>query len=318
MNRYPVYLKPVLIILVILSFSLLATAAGDIEDTINKSFTVEPGGTLNIDTHRGSIEIVAKTGNSVDVKIIREVKTSNKEEAQKVLDKFPIEFDQRGNDVFITAESDERGLSKMWNDLFKKLRVKYIISVPTRYNVDLDTSGGSISVDGLKGRVVTKTSGGSLRFENIEGDIDGKTSGGSIKIGEVIGNTNARTSGGTVTIERAQGDLDVHSSGGSINVHEVLGTIKADTSGGSIKAYISEQPRSDCSLTTSGGSITVYMAEDTSVDVNAKTSGGSVNTDFPVTLRGEIKRDRLEAKINGGGPQLTLRTSGGSIHIKQK
>ncbi|NOR15953.1 MAG: DUF4097 family beta strand repeat protein, partial [Candidatus Aminicenantes bacterium] len=260
----------------------------------------KPGGTLKIDTQRGSIEVVAETSNTVEIEIIREVKTSSKEEAQKVLAKFPIEFDQRGNNIFITAESEERGLSKIWNDLFKKLRIKYIISVPTRYNVNLDTSGGSISVDGLEGRAVTKTSGGSLHFENIEGDIDGKTSGGSI------------------TIEHAQGDVDVHTSGGGITVHEVMGTIKAHTSGGSIKAYISEQPRADCSLTTSGGSITVYMAEDTSVDVIAKTSGGSVSTDFPVTLRGEIKRDRLEAKINDGGPQLNLETSGGSIRIKQK
>ena len=318
MIRNPKHLRPAFIIFMTLTLCLAGTAAGSIKDTITKSFSVEPGGTLNIDTHRGSIEVVAETGNTVEVEIIREVKTSSEKEAQKVLDKFPIEFDQQGNNIYITAKSEERGLSKVWNDLFKKLRVKYIISVPTRYNVDLDTSGGSISVVGLEGRAVTKTSGGSLHFENIDGDIDGKTSGGSIKIGEVKGNTNARTSGGSITIERAEGDLDVHTSGGGITVHEVMGTIKADTSGGSIKAYISEQPRADCSLTTSGGSITVYMAEDTSVDVKAKTSGGSVSTDFPVTLRGEIKRDRLEAKINDGGPLLNLRTSGGSIRIKQK
>jgi hypothetical protein len=307
-----------MVIFMVLTFCIAGTAAGSIKDTITKSFSVQSGGTLNIDTQRGSIEVVARTSNSVEVEIIREVKTSSEKEAQKVLDKFPIEFDQQGNNVYITAKSKDRGLSKIWNDLFKKLRVKYIISVPSRYNVDLQTSGGGISIDGLEGKVDTKTSGGSLHFENIVGDIHGKTSGGSIKIGEVKGNTQANTSGGGITIERAQGDLDVHTSGGSITVHEVLGTITAHTSGGSIKAYISEQPRANCSLTTSGGSITVYMAEDTSVDVKARTSGGSVSTDFPVTLRGEIKRDRLEAKINDGGPQLVLKTSGGSIRIKQK
>lgn len=318
MNRFSEHLKPALVLFVILTLGLAGPAAGEIRDTINKSFSVEPGGTLNIDTHRGSIEVVAKTSDTVDVEIIREVKTSSEEEAQKVLDKFPITFDQRGSDVYITAKSEDRGLSEIWNNLFKKLRVKYIISVPTRYNVDLGTAGGSISVEGLEGRVETRTSGGSLHFENINGNIQGKTSGGSIKIGEVQGSVDANTSGGSITIERAQGDVDVHTSGGGITVHEVMGTIKADTSGGSIRAYISQQPRADCSLSTSGGSITVTMAADTSVDVYAKTSGGSVSTDFPVTLRGEIKRDRLEAKINDGGPRLTLKTSGGSIHIKQK
>jgi hypothetical protein len=318
MIRNSKHLKPALILFAVLTLSLVGTATGEIRDTINKSFSVQPGGTLNIETSRGSIEVVARTSDTVEVEIIREVKTSNEEDAQKVLDKFSITFDQRGSDVYVTAKNKDSGLSKLWNDLFKKLRVKYIVSVPTRYNVDLDTAGGSISIDGLEGRADTRTSGGSLHFENIEGDITGRTSGGSIKIGEVKGSVNADTSGGTITIDHAQGDVDAHTSGGGINVHEVMGTIKADTSGGSIKVYISQQPHADCSLTTSGGSITVTMAADTNVDVYAKTSGGSVSTDFPVTLRGEIKRDRLEAKINDGGPKLTLKTSGGSIRIKQK
>jgi hypothetical protein len=60
------------------------------------------------------------------------------------------------------------------------------------------------------------------------------------------------------------------------------------------------------------------MGGDIGVDVNARTSGGSVHTEFPVTVQGEIKRSRLDAKLNGGGPELYLRTSGGSIYLKKK
>ena len=54
------------------------------------------------------------------------------------------------------------------------------------------------------------------------------------------------------------------------------------------------------------------------VDVDAHASGGHVETDIPVTVQGEISRSTLKAKINGGGPELYLRTSGGSIHIKKR
>ena len=53
------------------------------------------------------------------------------------------------------------------------------------------------------------------------------------------------------------------------------------------------------------------------VYVNAGTSGGRVRTEFPVTIRGEISKRKLQAKINGGGPELYLRTSGGSIYLNE-
>jgi len=85
-----------------------------------------------------------------------------------------------------------------------------------------------------------------------------------------------------------------------------------------VTATISSQPKSRCSLSTSGGSITVTLAPDIAMDVNAHASGGHVSTDFPVTIQGKIERSSLQAKINGGGPELYLRTSGGGIHIKKR
>jgi len=305
--------------LAVCTLMLSGAAYASIEDTIEKSFTVKPGGTLNIDTKRGSIEVEGHRGSTVEVKVIREVKTSDKEEARKILEKFMVDFDQRGDDITITATYDEKNLvKKLLNNINKKLRVKFVVSVPDVYNVNLQTSGGSIGVRGLEGRIMSRTSGGSLTFDGITGDIRGRTSGGSIKVGNVEGDTDIHTSGGSITIEKAAGQVDAHTSGGSITVHEVMGTIQADTSGGSIKAHISRQPESSCRLTSSGGSVTVYMADDIRVDVNARTSGGRVNTEFPVTVQGEIKRSQLQAKINGGGPELYLRTSGGSIYLKKK
>jgi DUF4097 and DUF4098 domain-containing protein YvlB len=304
-----------------LVFLPLNTAAfgGNIEDTIEKSFTVKPGGTLTVDTRRGSIEVEGTSGSRVEVTVIREARTNNREKAAEMFEKFPVDFDQRGNDVFVTADYRENSAWKrFWNNLGNKFRAKFIIKVPEVYNVDLKTSGGSITVGDLEGRVLSKTSGGSLNFDNIAGDIDGRTSGGSVRIGEVYGDSKIHTSGGSITIDQARGTVDAHTSGGSISVHEVMGAIRAETSGGSVTAYLSRQPEGPCRLTTSGGTVTVTMAEDIGVDLDARTSGGSVRTDFPVTVRGEIKRSSLKAKVNGGGPELYLRSSGGSINLKRK
>lgn len=293
-------------------------AHGAIEETISKSFHVRPGGKLTLDTNIGSIRVEALGGDTVDVEIVQSIKAASKRSAKDILDDFRIQFDQDGDDVLIKAEYRKDGFRRFWDRVTNRLQAKFFITVPREYDVDLHTSGGSITVENLEGEVLSKTSGGRLTFENIKGDIVGRTSGGSIHIGQVDGDVNAHTSGGSIRIEQATGNIDVHTSGGSITVEEVMGTVQASTSGGSVRAYISRQPENDCRLTTSGGTITVYMGEDVGVDVDARTSGGRIYTDFPVKLYGTINPRSLDAEVNGGGPELYLRTSGGSIHLKKK
>ena len=99
-----------------------------------------------------------------------------------------------------------------------------------------------------------------------------------------------------------------------------MGNINAKTLGGSVKAYISRQPEGDCSLETAGGNVTAYVVEDIAVDVDARTTGGRVSSDIPVTtvVQGKVRGNRLQGAINGGGPQLKLRTFGGSIRLHEK
>lgn len=302
------------------------------QNTIKKSFKVAPGGTLTLTTDVGAIEIETRENNRVEVEVFRKAKTWSGRDADEILDNFEISFEQHGDDVDIRGEFKDRS---WWDRIRRKLKVKYVITVPKEYNVSLNTAGGSISVDDLKGKVKSKTSGGSLNFGNIDGPVYGRTSGGSISlegcvgtadvrtsggsihIGNVAGDVDAHTSGGSVTIERAKGEVVAKTSGGSIRVEEVMGAIEATTSGGTVTAHISRQPKARCYLKTSGGSVKVYLAEDIAVNLDAKTSGGHVETDFPVTIQGKISKRSLQAKINGGGPELVLKTSGGSIYLRK-
>ena len=307
------------------------------DNNIKRSFQVVPGGRLTVDSDRGLIEVRTADRDQVDVKIERKVRRIGKWSVEEVLEDFPITFDHSDDGVTIRAKYDG-GLLRRWNWERNRLQIKFLITVPQRYNVDLKTAGAGISVGDLEGEVRGQTSGGSLRLGNIEGPVWGRTSGGSIKlegtqgdadvktsggritIGSVAGAVEAKTSGGSISIDKATGGVNAKTSGGSITVEEVMGGINAKTSGGSIKAYISRQPEGDCSLETSGGSVTAYLVEDIGIDVEARTSGGSVSTDVPITtvVQGKVRKNRLQGAINGGGPLLKLRTSGGSIRLRKK
>jgi len=117
-----------------------------------------------------------------------------------------------------------------------------------------------------------------------------------------------------LNLSQIDGDVEAKTSGGHINIEQISGTIKAGTSGGMVKAHFASHPLQACRLETSGGHVEVTLPEDSPVHVDARTSGGRVSTELPVTLTGELG-SHLKADVNGGGPELFLRTSGGHIKL---
>jgi hypothetical protein len=270
-------------------------------EIVQRSFDVDPGGTLHIESKRGIIEV--KTGGDrVEVTV-------------KNADNLELEFAHDGNNVTITGDMQEGLLKRLMSIGWSSFeQPAFIITVPKRYNLDLSTGGGHIHIDDLEGEVKANTSGGHLRFGRIKGPVEGRTSGGHIDLISCQGRADVRTSGGYIKIDRVDGDVVARTSGGHISVNEVLGSIEARTSGGSVTATISRQPKTDCRLETSGGHVEVSLATNIAVDLDASTSGGKIRTDFPVT--GELGR-HLRSEINGGGPELFLRTSGGHISLRK-
>ena len=309
-NRY-------LCLLTFLAAMVFAADAGAwIDKEIAKSFDVSPGGLFSLETDLGTLEVQTGDKNTVEIEILLKADTRDDEKAEEIFDRFKVDFEQDGNEVYVTGDLDkEEDTWRFWEKNRNKIRIKFIITIPQEFDLSLETSGGSITVADLHGKVQAHTSGGSLEFENINGSVYAKTSGGSISLSSCTGFADVKTSGGSISIGRVEGDVVAKTSGGSINVDEVLGAIDASTSGGSVNARIARQPKNDCRLTTSGGSVTVYLDPDLSFDVDAKTSAGRVETDFPVEVRGRLSKSSLRAQINDGGPELYLRTSGGNINL---
>ena len=325
-------MKKPTISLLILGLALLTATGRELPgDTISKTFKVEPNGKLTIKSQRGSIQVKTGSTDDVAVEVIRTIDERGEDYKEELLREHVVSFNHSGKDVSITAESPRDG--KIWNPKWNHLRVKFLVTVPSKYNVDLGTAGGSISVSDLEGTAQCKTSGGGLTFGKISGPVIGRTSGGSIKVtgcnnnvdvetsgggielGEVSGSVKARTSGGSIKIARASGDVSAKTSGGGIRIEEVTGTVEASTSGGSVSAKLTKQPAGACTFKTSGGSIDLAVDDSIRIDLDARTSGGGVRSDL--TVDGHVKKSEIRGTINGGGPQVTAHTSGGSVHIRK-
>lgn len=282
----------------------LAWAQGG-EKKFEKKFTVSPGGTLRVATDVGSIRITGTGSNELSV--VAELKGRDRD-----VNGFEITAEQTGNGV------DVRGKGKgmhgwFWNSM--DLTVDYTIQVPREYNLEVQTSGGDVSVSTLKGGIHGGTSGGNITLGSIEGKVTMETSGGDIRVEKVTGDLKMETSGGNVRIGDVKGVVDVETSGGEIELGAVDGRVHAETSGGNIRLKVAGG-NEGIYAETSGGNIEVMIGKNVGAEIDAATSGGDVECDLPVTMKGKVSDSELRGTVNGGGKKIYAHTSGGNVRIK--
>ena len=347
-----------------------STSDGNILKKIEKTYNVKAGGNLTVVSDFGAIDIqtaeqdkvetvvtfspasyvIQGDGNIVinqrgNIRINGNVVTINgvkvKPDAefdpkvQKAVEDFEVTFEHRGSDVRIDGKFKQGW--KHWRKELNQLKIRFQVTVPQQYNVNLKTSDGSVSIADLGGEARAQSSDGSLRFGNIVGNVWGrtsdgsirltscsspvdlKTSDGSIRIGDVVGDVKAQSSDGSLHFGKIRGALWAETADGSIRLEQGFGTVNVKTSDGSIRAQITAQPKQDCSLHTSDGSIVVTLISNIALNIDAKTSDGRVLTDFSVVPGSQAKtpKNQLKGKINGGGPLLKLLTSDGRIHLRK-
>lgn len=294
-------------LLVIIVAALGSSAALAAQRSYDKKLDAPPGGRLTFDADVGSVVVVGR--DAPEVVIHADLQGSD-----SFLEGFRISAQQTSSGVTVsarTAHDDWFGWFSWFN--FGSTHVRFDLEVPRGYPIDLRTSGGRIDVRDLSADVRARTSGGSVVVQDVSGTINAHTSGGSIEAERLNGPARLTTSGGGIAVTDSTGDLYVRTSGGSIHIQNEDGRVDGHTSGGGIRAQL--RANRGVTLATSGGSITLLLPQDTHAAIAAATSGGRVTSDFPVTTTQFASND-LRGAIGGGGPPISLHTSGGSIHIE--
>ena len=271
----------------------------DIKDTIKKTFKVSPGGTLTLDLDRGNIEILTGASDEVKIEVVRIVGVESREQAKELLEAHQLEFEEDGEDVSLQSRFDEDAWNwKRWRDK-DRFRMSVTVLIPHEYDVEVNSGAGNIKI------------------ESLEGLVDVRTGAGNVDIGHIRGSVDVSTGSGNISLSSVEGGVDIRAGAGNISIGDVRGEVDAHTGAGNISARITRQPGNDSNLMTGAGNVTAYLANDISVNVDAVAKVGSCSTDFPLKVKGKWMSKSFAGDINGGGPDLVLRSGVGNVTLKQ-
>lgn len=315
---------------ILLAACVLFISSGNAQDreySFKESYAVSPPAQLAISAADGNIDVVASSGNEIQVlyvvKKYNQLLKISREELEKDV---KLEVLKTGNNLMINARNRED--FKMLN--FKdQIRVSFILYVPKEITCDLVTSDGNISLEGVTSSQHCKTGDGNIRASQIIGNFSGQTSDGNISIEEIIGSVEVSTSDGNIHLNRVTGDVQANTGDGNIELQqikgktslktsdghisfkELSGSLSAHTSDGSIRGNIVAL-KEKLVMGTGDGSIDVTIPANLGLDLDIK--GNSLHVPLN-NFSGKSDERSIQGKSNGGGIAVTLSTSDGNITV---
>ncbi len=266
----------------------VASAAWGGDYRLEKRLPLAAGGSFALRSEASGARVRGGDGSEAMVLI-----TSDRQDFAEV---FTVRFETpRPDRIEVVIERKSRGPASWFSGFHGRTDVE--VTLPRSTAVEVSSSGGGIEISNLAGKVEAQSSGGGVQVADL---------GGAAKLS---------SSGGAIAAENVAGDLDASSSGGGVAIREAHGAVIAESSGGAVSVRFAAGNARGGSLGSSGGGVDVYLDPAVGLEVDASSSGGSVDCALPLTVRGKISRTEVRGTLNGGGPVLKLRSSGGGIDI---
>ncbi len=318
-------------------FIILATmlschsfAQDDKTPTITKTFELNRPGTLNSKSSGGRILVKTHDKNEVEVQVfIRKngrVLSPSDRSIDDVLEDFELEIEKSGSLIYANAKR------KTKFRMLKNVGIYFTIIVPREMSCNVSSSGGGLKIYGVEGTHRFRSSGGSVYLENTSGRTEASSSGGKVQATNHKGNIDLSSSGGGVYLDEARGNVYAHSSGGSVRLKNIHGNVEAGSSGGGVsvsgacpyvKAKSSGGPvrvnisnlSEGLNLTSSGGGVSAIIQNGEELGLDLDLSGSRVRIALK-DFSGQAKKNRVKGRLNGGGIDVYMRSSGGSVNVE--
>ncbi len=292
----------------------LAVVCQAAERVETQTWAVGDSPILTLDTFSGSITVMPGESGQISLEMQAQAKDPS---AQNWLESLNVQGQPFGAGLAVKVARTVPGVELAVRELPQR-EIRLTLRVPATCNLNLTTRAGSVEVaDDFKGNMHFKTQEGDVFVGRIDGAVSAETVRGSITVARTTGDLKAKTGIGDVTVGTILGRAELQATNGSIAVMSAQGDLSAEAVRGDVAAGFGREIPQRVMLRADVGSVNVALDPQAAVCVDAKASWGRVHSKIALdtTSRGGNGKRMLAGKLNGGGPKLALRASGGDIII---
>jgi len=126
---------------------------------------------------------------------------------------------------------------------------------------------------------------------------------------------HARTTNGNVSCRNLNSVVEASTTNGNVEVSTSEWGSARTTNGGVRVSMGNAKWDGQLEVKTTNGSVDVTLPASAEFKVSAGTTNGKIQTDFPVTVQGSLSSKNLSGTIGGGGRELRVVTTNGTIKL---
>jgi hypothetical protein len=304
----------VLCAMVLVGFAQMTQAT--VERTLEKSFAAVSGVTLKIDTCQGVIRIEPSIDKKIHILVRETMDVADEAAADRRLQDVDLQIEQTEALVSVRARY-RKALRWAWES-WPPVALAYVVKVPRSCNLDLATPEGDIIVCAIEGTVSARTGSGAVFIGEVNGAVRATCTRGDISVTACTGELTLTAKSGNILVGRASGLTRINGSGGLVEIQNSRGNLRVDADGADIKIGFIHPLTESSELRASGGDIEVLFDQRSACTLDARASsfGGVKAKNLSLKLElGKIGSSHVVATLNGGGPKITITSSGGNVRL---
>jgi beta-lactamase regulating signal transducer with metallopeptidase domain len=250
-----------------------------LDSTVSMNVLVRSGGTLDLDLKTGG-EVTISGSDRSDVSVRGSLGGR----------------DWRRTEVRLVTTDGGARLESYFRESSnnQSTRHRFDISVPRNFNVQLRSSGGSLSIENVTGTFTGSTGGGEINIRGASGRADLSTGGGDIYVSDSKLAGNVSTGGGMVRFIGVDGNVKGASGSGPV-------IYSNSTSSASAKSEATKSGKSSTTYTTNDGRKQSFVS---SGGITMNSGGGAISV--PSAPDG--------AHVTTGGGRIRIGPSGGQVY----
>ena len=274
---------------------------------LDQSFDLGSEGRLEV--HLGDFDVAVSDG-SGDARVVFNV---DDDASQDAIEELMYNIEITADDGRLTIRNVDGGRWSHDDDL----DVSVEVTVPSGFDVFVQTGDGDVAVGSFSGEVRLQTGDGDVAVGRASGrSLHVQTGDGDVAIaGADSREVRIHTGDGDIAAASLSADaVNVRTGDGDIHIQDLAGALEAATGDGDVQVYVSEFE--GIQIRSGDGDITVFAPVGISADVRLSGSDFYIGEAFALPVRLESRS--VEGVLNGGGEELSIRVGDGTIRIEER
>jgi len=126
---------------------------------------------------------------------------------------------------------------------------------------------------------------------------------------------NALTTNGNVLGRNLASVVEAETTNGNVDVSTSEWASATTTNGGIHVSIGNAKWSGELKVRSTNGSVDVTLPASAEFKLEARTTNGGIHTDFPITVQGSFNSKELSGTVGGGGRELRVATTNGTIKL---